>query len=65
LHVFTFHVFSNMTKTTFDPNHIRFCREFQPLSFDKKDVSVYRRIYEKYLKYKQSNLFWDTRYLLR
>ncbi len=40
LYVFSFPLFSNMSKTMFRSGHIQFCREFQALSFDnKKDLN--------------------------
>jgi hypothetical protein len=62
LYVFTFHLFSNISKTVFETSHTWFCREFQALSFNKKRVLIKGIIEEKYSKYKQSNLFWNTRY---
>jgi len=36
LYMFTFHLFSNISKTVSSSNYIWFCTEFQLLSFDKK-----------------------------
>ena len=36
LYVFSFRLFSNISKTVFGPSLIWFCREFQALSFDNK-----------------------------
>jgi hypothetical protein len=36
LYVFSFRLFSNISKTVLGPSHIRFRREFQVLSFDNK-----------------------------
>ncbi len=36
LYVFNFRLFSNISKTVLGPSHIRFCTEFQMLSFDNK-----------------------------
>ncbi len=36
LYVFTFHLFSKISKTVFEPSYMWVCREFQGLSFDKK-----------------------------
>ncbi len=39
MYVVAFHFFSNISKTISEPSQIWFCREFQALSFDKKECS--------------------------
>ena len=39
---FSFRLFSNISKTVFRSSHLRFCREFQALSFDDKKGFNYR-----------------------
>src|SRR5437868_10460731 len=57
LYVFTFHPFSNISKTVFRPSHIWFCREFQALSFDNKKYSNHRDNREEILKILRGQLF--------
>ncbi len=47
LYVFAFHFFPNISKTVFESSQIWFRREFQALSFDKKNVPVNGIIDEK------------------
>ena len=61
LYVVPFHLFSDISKTVFEPSHIQFCREFEALSFDKKNILIKGKIEEKFQKYQQRNSLCPTR----
>ncbi len=47
--------FSNISKMIFELDHKQFCREFQALSFDLKNIPIKRIIEEKFQKYEEGN----------
>ncbi len=57
LYVFSFHLFSNISKTVLGPSHIRFCTEFQMLSFDNKKSFNHRDNREEILKILRAQFF--------
>jgi hypothetical protein len=57
LYVSIFHLFSNISKTVFGSSYIRFHREFQALSFDKKESSNHRDNREEILKILTAQFF--------
>lgn len=50
-------------KKLLNHDHTRFCREFQPLSFDKNRMSGSIEEYARNIQNTSSNLFWDAYYL--
>jgi hypothetical protein len=57
LYIFSFRLFSNISKTVFRPSHIRFCREFQVLSFDNEKGFNHRDNRGEILKIQRGQLF--------
>jgi hypothetical protein len=51
-------------KQFFVPTRYGFVQNFKRYLLIKKGVSTKRIVEEKYSKYRDANLFWDTRYIL-
>jgi len=57
LYVFSFRLFSNISKTVWGASHIWFCREFQTLFFDNKNGFNRRDDRGEILKILRAQLF--------